>query len=263
MVVSGRSFLLSGLGVIVLTILGNVSGVATPAVRKSPVDRIKYPAVAAHRGGRDTHPEGSMTAFRTIVADHPGMVLEMDVRPLKDGTLVVCHDATVDRIAAGGVTGKVADMSVGDWGVLRVHNTDGAKTGPAAFLADVLTEYGGTNVVLCIELKDYSDAARNEYVRQCWPYRDQIISACFDTTVNRVLSNSGFHGQHLTSVVPAKYQDGVTNVCMKHSNITPEVVADVHALGLKLWAWTVNDTATKDRLYKLGVDGIITDNPDT
>lgn len=245
----------------VLTILGNVSGVATPARRVTPVDRIQYPAVAAHRGGKAIHPEGSMTAFRAIVNDHPGMVLEMDVRPLKDGTLVVFHDVTVDKVGVGGVTGKVEDMTPEQWRALRVRNADGTATGPAAFLTDVLDEFGGTDVVLLIELKDYSDAARNAYVEQCWPYRDQIISACFNGPVNNVLTGSGFHGQHLVSGVPAKYQDGVTNVCMKHSSITPEVVADVHAKGLRLWAWTVNDTTTKNALYALGVDGVITDNP--
>lgn len=243
-----------------MTLLGAIDGVTVPTRVRTPVERIRYPAVAAHRGGRDLYPEGSMLAFQAIVANHPGMVLEMDVRPLKDGTLVICHDATVDRIAVG-ATGRVADMSPAQWRALKVHNTDGSKVGPAAFLSDVLTEYAGTGVVLCIELKDYTDAARNEYVKQCWPYRGQIISACFNSAVNRVLTGSGFHGQQLVSGVPAKYEPDVNNVCMNHANITPKVVSDVHALGLRLWAWTVNDTTTKAALYRLGVDGIITDNP--
>lgn len=243
--------------------IGDLTQVVSPARVPTPVDRIVYPAVAAHRGGRDVYPEGSMAAFRAIAQKYPGMVLEMDVRPLKDGTLVVCHDATVDRIAEGGKTGRVADMSPDQWRTLKVHNTDGTVTGPAAFLADVLEEFGGTEMVLMIELKDYTPAARNRYVEQCWPYRDQIIGCCFDQPVNRIIGGSGFHGQYLASTPPAAYPAGMNCVALAHQNITAQVVADVHAQGYRLWAWTVNDTATKNRLIALGVDGIITDNPGT
>jgi Glycerophosphoryl diester phosphodiesterase len=185
----------------------------------------------------------------------------MDVRPLKDGTLVVCHDATVDRIAVGGVTGRVDQMTVAQWSKLLVRNTGGTTSGPAAFLSDVLTEFGTTSTVLMIELKDYTDDARNEYVRQLWPYRDQIIGACFNQTVNRVIAGSGFHGQHLANSPPATYPDRMNCVALGYTTITPAVVAAVHAKNQRLWAWTVNDAATKDRLVAMGVDGIITDDP--
>ena len=44
-------------------------------------------------------------------------------------------------------------------------------------------------------------------------------------------------------------------------NLTPELVAEAHALGLKVLPWTVNDPADMERLRR-GVDGIITDYPD-
>ena len=45
-------------------------------------------------------------------------------------------------------------------------------------------------------------------------------------------------------------------------NVTPEMIAEAHALKLKLIPWTVNDAAEIERLAALGVDGIITDYPD-
>ncbi len=44
--------------------------------------------------------------------------------------------------------------------------------------------------------------------------------------------------------------------------VTANVVATVHARGLKLIPWTVNDTTGMKALIALGVDGIITDYPD-
>ena len=47
-----------------------------------------------------------------------------------------------------------------------------------------------------------------------------------------------------------------------HADLTPELLAEAQALGLKVLVWTVNDVVTMARLVRLGVDGLITDRPD-
>ncbi|GAB3762630.1 glycerophosphodiester phosphodiesterase [Ramlibacter monticola] len=44
--------------------------------------------------------------------------------------------------------------------------------------------------------------------------------------------------------------------------LTEALVAEAHALGLRVIPWTVNDPALMDRLIGWGVDGLITDYPD-
>jgi glycerophosphoryl diester phosphodiesterase len=44
-------------------------------------------------------------------------------------------------------------------------------------------------------------------------------------------------------------------------NVTPELVKEAHDLGLKVNVWTVNDTATMEKMIDIGVDGITTDYP--
>ena len=43
--------------------------------------------------------------------------------------------------------------------------------------------------------------------------------------------------------------------------VTPGVVARCHERGVAVLAWTVNDAAVAQRLARLGVDGLITDDP--
>ena len=45
-------------------------------------------------------------------------------------------------------------------------------------------------------------------------------------------------------------------------DVTPELIAESHALGLKVVVWTVNQPADMAHLIEIGVDGIISDRPD-
>ena len=46
------------------------------------------------------------------------------------------------------------------------------------------------------------------------------------------------------------------------NDLTPALLAEAQALGLKVLVWTVNEPAAMERLVGMGVDGLITDRPD-
>lgn len=46
------------------------------------------------------------------------------------------------------------------------------------------------------------------------------------------------------------------------ANVDRELVAEAHALGLKVVPWTINDTATMAAQIAMGIDGLISDRPD-
>lgn len=47
-----------------------------------------------------------------------------------------------------------------------------------------------------------------------------------------------------------------------HEALTPDLVKEAQALGLKVLAWTVNEPVLMAKLLEMGVDGIVTDRPD-
>lgn len=67
------------------------------------------------------------------------------------------------------------------------------------------------------------------------------------------------HGGSLPKLVKAA---GCGTWSMFWRNLTPELVAEAHALGLQVLPWTVNEPADMARLVGWGVEGIITDYPD-
>jgi glycerophosphoryl diester phosphodiesterase len=67
------------------------------------------------------------------------------------------------------------------------------------------------------------------------------------------------HGQSLPRLAKAA---GCSTWSMFWRNLTPELVKDAQALGLKVLPWTVNEPADMTRLVEWQVDGIITDYPD-
>ncbi|MBW7453383.1 hypothetical protein K0U00_04960 [Paenibacillus sepulcri] len=62
-----------------------------------------------HRGLSPNMPENTLVAFRNSVAMGVD-VIEIDLRPTKDGEIVILHDDTVDRSTNG--TGAVKDLTL-------------------------------------------------------------------------------------------------------------------------------------------------------
>ncbi|MGH1565554.1 glycerophosphodiester phosphodiesterase family protein [Mumia sp. DW29H23] len=74
--------------------------------------------VAAHRGQWRDAPENSLEAIELAIRDG-AEVVEIDVRPTKDGHLVLMHDDTVDRTTNG--KGRLADLTLEQVKSLRLR----------------------------------------------------------------------------------------------------------------------------------------------
>lgn len=108
--------------------------------------------VSAHRGGPDdTHAENTVAAYAALTAR--GITLaETDVRPSRDGVLVLSHDPSLDRVSS--LSGRIADQ---DWAMIseaRMRTRSGSLTEfPPANLPQLLaaTTYGP---ILQLDIKE-------------------------------------------------------------------------------------------------------------
>jgi glycerophosphoryl diester phosphodiesterase len=242
------------------------------------------PLVFAHRGGSLLAPENTLAAFdRGLSLGADG--LEFDVHLARDGRVVVCHDATVDRTTDG--TGAVVDYSVADLARLdagyRFCRDGGFPFRNRGFgvpaLQDVLARYrdarliielkGGTPALAVAALTEVrqADALGRVCFGSVWPSGLRTIRALEPraaTSAARpdvggalVRSWVGWpmpRGRYLAFQVPER--SGVLRV------VSPRFVRAAHRAGLPVHVWTVDRAEQMRRLLSWGVDAIITDRPD-
>jgi glycerophosphoryl diester phosphodiesterase len=73
---------------------------------------------------------------------------------------------------------------------------------------------------------------------------------------------AGFAPEQHGSVPKAVKAAGGRIWAPNQTYLTPELMAEARALGIKVIPWTVNDPAMMNKLLDMGVDGIISDRPD-
>jgi len=72
---------------------------------------VKQAVVVCHRGASLWAPENTLASLEKAI-DLGASVVELDVRPSRDGVLYVMHDATVDRTTDG--AGRISDLNAED-----------------------------------------------------------------------------------------------------------------------------------------------------
>ena len=109
--------------------------------------------VIAHRGSGLTPTSGTKLIGNTFNAiqqgiDHGADWIEIDIRQSKDGTLMVFHDATVDRATNG--TGTVDSLTVNELQALQLNVTP-PETIPT--LESVFKQFASTGACFILDIK--------------------------------------------------------------------------------------------------------------
>jgi len=109
----------------------------------------KIVLIASHRGIHNDFPENSIPAFKKAI--ELGLdIIEIDVRHTKDGSLVIMHDATVDRMTNG--KGRVDECTLDELRKLRLKFNGQLTDEKIPTLEEVLTLAKG-KILVDLDLK--------------------------------------------------------------------------------------------------------------
>lgn len=215
--------------------------------------------VIGHRGWAARFPGNSLAGFVAAIPYVDGF--ELDVRRSKDGKLVLAHDTHIGALPVAGT----------DWSALAEVDLGGGHR--AALLDEALASL--PDIPIQIEIKN--DPAQPGYepdhrigleaAERARP-GDVITSFNWATVarVRRVFPDVA------TGIILTRFHDlgnafehclevGHRLMAPEHSLVGESVVSMVEEV--QITPWTVNHLGTAAKLVRLGVSGIITDQPST
>lgn len=230
--------------------------------------------IAGHRGGATAAPENTLAAV-SYALSHGFDYVEVDVALTADGHPVLMHDARVDRTTDG--SGPLSDLTLDevrglDAGGWFAPEFAGTLVPTAGEFLDLLAAEDGRAI---IELKgawdESSIAALVELIADRGLER-RITLGSFDAAVLALAAAESdvvarlLILRHLPDdVVRAAQEAGVRGLIAERRAVLdrPSIVYELHAAGIRIVVYTLNDDAQWGEVTDLGVDGIVTDDPGT
>ena len=229
--------------------------------------------IIGHRGACAHAPENTLPSLRAAVEAGADLV-ELDTRETKDAVPVVLHDATLDRTTDalarwGGAPVRVAERTLTEIGTLdagawwhprfrgaHVPTLEAAlDTIGSGSMALIERKAGGVDTLL--EVLARADLLEHVVVQS---FDEAFVAACgraHPELLLGVLGSKVLTEERLAGIA----RTGARVVVWKHTDVDAAMVRRVHASGLALWVYTVNDLSRARDLAALGVSGIITDDP--
>ena len=221
------------------------------------------PRIVAHRGYCKSHPENSLSAFRS--AEWAGCDwVECDVHASADGAPVVIHDETLERTTSG--SGAVADKVCSELAQLRLKFNAQLTGEPIPTLPRLLAALKPTTGIL-VEIKPPSAsklvrdvlqmlrAEKRPWVMQSFDASNVLEVWARDPAAPAALlvEDSPTLKRAVKDIWRAVYAD--------HVLLDGDVVGALRANNSAVGAWTVNTAQDLRRVLALGVDWLITDEP--
>ncbi|NPA96120.1 MAG: glycerophosphodiester phosphodiesterase [Crenarchaeota archaeon] len=213
----------------------------------------------AHRGASAYEPENTLRSFKRAI-EMGADAIEFDVRITKDGSAVVIHDEDLKRVASADA--KVRELTVSELKRYLVYGTE-----PIPTLEEVLDEIGG-KLPLFIEIKDIEVTSKVVSELKKRGLINEAIVISFHEEALRIARSED--SSILTGLISARRNIGIRDIVKhrvnaflpRHDVVTPRLVRECHAHGLRVYAWTVNDPSIAMKMISYGVNGIATDKPD-
>lgn len=222
----------------------------------------------AHRGGALEVPENSMAGLLAAVRRGSAQVVDFDTRMLRDGTLVVLHDAKLDRTTDH--RGPVRSLDRRQWRSVRLE-PEGSLPGRwraerPPTVGEVLDRLGGTTVLM-LEAKDPRSVPGLARLIHARHLAGSVFVNSNSPAVARQAHRMGLMAQlwrsarQMRTDDPRRWRAFVDVLDVDHRARDVDLRRAVRSGIPRVWAHTVNTPRDRDRALRLGCNGIITDAP--
>ncbi|SCS31219.1 glycerophosphodiester phosphodiesterase [Staphylococcus caeli] len=230
----------------------------------------------AHRGLATAYPENTYIAFEAALKSGVD-ILEIDIHCTADGKLVVIHDETIDRTSNG--SGHVGSLTLEalrhfDFGI---HKGVAFKGQRILLLAEVLELIKNYPQRLLIEIKKthlYSEI-ENKLIEQLKVHgmpTEKVIIQSFDAQCIQNIASMDLGYELGVLISKRKFWYRMPNfkkistyakyINPQYTLINRRFIKKANDYGLSVLPYTVNQKHAAAKLIELGVDGLISDNPE-
>ena len=218
----------------------------------------------AHRGAPAYCPENTFLSFYTgLYMGANG--IETDVRKTKDGTLVLFHDDTLDRVC--GVEGRPEELTAEEFTALRVKSY-GLWDHPVTF-EDFLIHFADKELTFAIEIKGEGceEGVADLIFKYGLEQKCTVTSFKFEYIKKIKEIAPLLRVGHLTSKLDDETVERLIEIdadeyCPRGRNLTREWVEKLRRYGFNVRAWGVENEEMMRDLYDMGVDGMTVNFPD-
>ncbi|MFY0663883.1 MAG: glycerophosphoryl diester phosphodiesterase [Natronospirillum sp.] len=228
----------------------------------------------AHCGCSLLRPENTLAAM-TLTHELDIKWVEIDANLVGDGTVVMFHDDYLDRLTPG--AGALADQSWSDVKDLDVgsHFSTEYQAERMPKLETALDHIAGLGLGLNLEIKVYPSFSAADIVPKViaalehhWTDFDRLIISSFDADALRLVRAAKPDWQlgMLYEDIEDDWEElanelALVSIHSHYALLKPAQASAIKAAGLDLYCYTVNDAKAGEALWRMGVDGLITDNP--
>ncbi len=244
-------------------------GYEAPEIKKlsdSNLENIEDVKLTAHRGFSGIAPENTLAAFEKA-AEYNFYATECDVHLTKDGVWVIYHDDNIFRLTNGyknieEATYEELQEYVIDNGV----NVDYYPNQKIPTLEEYLIICKDMKIIPQIEIKNGSKEKLQEILDLLEKYelKENAIIISFKSEMIKKVRELDenielwYLVEEITEENIKTSKDNNYKLAFNHKKNDEEIIKTAINQGLTLCAWTVDDLASLEELYNLGVNYITT-----
>ena len=235
------------------------------------------PLVIAHRGDSAHRPENTLASFAGAL-EVGATVVELDVQLTTDGHVIVLHDPTLDRTTTG--RGDVRGLTLAEVRAVSAGYPERFGTAYAGERVPTLAEAlgllrGRARALVEIKAESVTDDAEGgveahvaDEVRRAGVAREVALISFDQRAVVRLrdiapeVTRGRLFGTTSTDEILAAAREAGCELVMPHKSQLSDALAErLHAAGLRLATWVVDEPDELKRLARFGLYGVGSNRP--